>query len=722
MNGQCEQPSIHRQHPSRRRRPQHGQKKRPSKRHPESVWDKYKREIEHLYLTEGLTCKEVAKRIEEKHKFSATYVNLNLLSNLKLTLARPRQYKPHLERWGFAKNVTHRDWLQAVLLKHEYSETGIRVRGFNIHGSFKNIRKLDRYIEQKGMSEEQFLMEARKENVKVSGICCVLPPSEPESAHTATEGISRPTGSPSTYATKDSGYGTIQRDSTSAFSISTGSNSLSQITTPSTHNSKSFSSGGSYVQDSSPTRVRSDRSTHESFRGPVQDDYHGLMHAEHILSSTTDEVPMVISPEMDLSAHLAKKHSGSNTHLYACDSVQQDFGAMGVQVYRPGASRDFGMTNDIASWSMISSPQLATENRQCRKCQYPLRDHSPLPQDWLYGDPSDLPQRLSQQPLGAGVYTSLTEDEASTFIICCFSACKFQTEKKYEMFSDSLQRTKETFRKMLLDENRLALLSVLSALTILHVHDQGELSAAIIRSVLSVCHDVRGGADAWTICIRWLAHAAGRKLKDCPVNVDDLCVVLTRMRRQYGTQHENTIVAGYCYAFQLAFDKRYAEAEVQYKDLIEICEETLAPDHIQTISCRNGLSRVQSQQGGDQTEAIENLKKSLMAQPLGPNHPFRLETRKRLALLYKKSGQMDLAEHEYWAVLKGRLRVLGKSHQFTEDARLQLQRFLQRVNKWTPEVEEQIRIMVQEGSDTTGTDIELFDCPNSSWKRPSRSV
>jgi tetratricopeptide (TPR) repeat protein len=252
---------------------------------------------------------------------------------------------------------------------------------------------------------------------------------------------------------------------------------------------------------------------------------------------------------------------------------------------------------------------------------------------------------------------------------------------------------------MLLTKNDMALLSVLLTLTILHAHDRGSMAESIIRSAYVVSSDLFGESNPISLCLQWLTAAAGSKLTSCPIKSVTLGDIYMHMEKTFGTAHQHTIVALYCLGFQLIREKSFVEAEHHFKRLYEICVTTLGERSLQTVSSLNGLGKSQRRQG-KLNQAIETLQKSLDKHPLGPNHPFRLDSMKELAKVYKEIGRKDLMEDIYWYVLKGRIKMLGRLHSFTEEAKIDLERLLRELGKWDAEgvTEKKVQNLFEQGA------------------------
>ena len=418
-----------------------------------------------------------------------------------------------------------------------------------------------------------------------------------------------------------------------------------------------------------------------------------------------------LTPDADGSGNtgLQSTSTYSPQHGINCDQVQQDLGFMLIQTISPDALTAFPNVRDVESWQLVSPPDEAAEEQMCPKCDTPSRSHSPFPPDWLWDSASELPQKLSYQTLDPSVHFNPGSDEASIFQASCYAACMYGGQGRYDLLAKSLQRADQIFEKMIMFNNSMTLLSVLLTLNILHAHDQGSMAASIIRSAHQVACNMLGEGNSVTLTIGWITAAAGSKLSQSRIKAGTLRAILADLQSRFGEKHHHSVAALYCLAFHLAYEKDYAEAETLFGRASEICKETLGPKHLQTVSCLNGLSRAQTRQN-KHDQAIATLQASIASHPLGPNHPFRLESMRRLALIYKKVNRNDLVEPIYWAVLRGRIKTLGKSHSQTETARSHLERLLKTTGKWDEQGRkaQEVQDMYEDGSAALTSDIEAF--------------
>ena len=584
-------------------------------------------------------------------------------------------YKSRLSKWGFHKNVSRRDWKIAALMRHERQQKGKETASFKIHNRTKTVLELQRHIKECRVTEKEYIANARADGVTNSAsIRCISP-------------------------AQGDGDGKLNVSADSSDQPSTPSGPIGSVTEWTPTSSK----------DSQQSQLHERR--HIPFDGvsnerPWPHQIDNNPSAVALLANTMPNISY--RPSQTSGAGDEPKQMYDFNNIVQCDQVQQDLGIMIAETYCPNAfTQAFPEMQDIDSWELVANPDMSAEPKLCLKCQNPSRNHSPLPRNWFLQPSTELPQMLSFQITSTDVNEPQGSNEASKFEIFCFAACIYGGQEQYDMMSKSLQQADQVFEDMLLANNDMALLSVLLTLTILHAHNRGSMATSIIRSAYHVSARIHGDNNPLTLCIQWLTAAAGQKLSSCPIKSATLAAIHMHMEQTFGTAHQHTIVALYCLAFELNLEKRYAEAEEQFTRLCEICVTTLGERSLQTVSSLNGLGKSQRRQG-KLTQAIDTLEKSLSKHPLGPNHPFRLDSMKELAKVYKEIGRKDLMENMYWDILKGRIKMLGKSHSFTEEAKIDLVRLLRELGKWDEEgvMEEKIQKLFEKGALTS--DAEGF--------------
>lgn len=143
--------------------------------------------------------------------------------------------------------------------------------------------------------------------------------------------------------------------------------------------------------------------------------------------------------------------------------------------------------------------------------------------------------------------------------------------------------------------------------------------------------------------------------------------------RMYGPDHPYTLGTRFDLGRVLAVRGQLDEAAREYSDVLHARLRDLGPDHSSTLSVRRAMAGVRARQGR-LGEAEEELRGVLAGQrrTLGANHHDTLNTRLDIAFVMERRGRLAEAEQEYRAVLDDQLLVLGPGHPSVFDARLSI--------------------------------------------------
>ena len=375
----------------------------------------------------------------------------------------------------------------------------------------------------------------------------------------------------------------------------------------------------------------------------------------------------------------------------ACDQVQQDVRTMALQVVKPVALMSRYGAEDVQSWVLVNSAE-ATDGSQkpgnlCPKCHQPISKHcisleaftpsTREPRSLL----SDTPQNAMNLPT-----TTDGHGEAWRWIAFCFAACMTRSRGDVKLSKEFLDGAAAEFEEMLAKDDCLILTALNLMLSILHMHDQGRIAESVVHSSFEVAERVRCPDDPIRATIKWMTLVAGRTLQESGHNGDTLGQlerIYKRLGRDLGATNPSTLAALYNFAWMLCFEGRLPEAEEKLHQLYASSSSSLGSAHMQSITALTTLSRAQSEQG-NYSAAVETMQKAIRdSKPtLGRSHPHRLESKRRLALVYRAIGELSLMEALYWDVLVGRIKMLGPEHSFTEGARVDLVELLKELGKW----------------------------------------
>jgi tetratricopeptide (TPR) repeat protein len=594
-------------------------------------------------------------------------------------------FKSRIRAWHLGKNASKEDWLAIAILRHRRQLAGKPEGVFQVHDKWRSVADLRRYLKDHKSSAADFLDEAIGSNVPIpQHIRCVTPESACELPSTSGN-ISQPSAPVSS---GDSVYDKMV--------LPTPLTSTAPRLPP--LNSRDPKPGAIL-----PTAIMSVEQEHgwTTVERPVArlpvpvsvipDSMHEYLSLEH-----DGWPPEVIDP-----LHLSKQNIRLQQNMdYPATQALED-NKWEVLSQQPG---------NIDSWN-LDSPfhndftfhSIRPEGHSRSRTQTP----QPLERPNLT---TELPQIPPRDNPDAGAMNSQKIDDYSAFTTACMLACMYGARREYDVLGLCLGRASDVFRKMLIANDPLVLTAACTILTWLHVHEQGEIAESIIRAARRVAMEVLGESSPICLTLEWMTAAAAKKLEDCRIQTEMLQTIYSGFQASHGMNHHHTIAALYCLSFHLLrVDNAYEEAENHLQHLYTICAETLGPSDLHTVSALSTLSRAQSRLGKHEL-ALETMKRCLQKAPLGQSHPHRLESIRRLALIYKKLGRMEDTERLYWEVLKGRIATLGKHHVSTQKAHESLVSLLQEMGRWDAMKGDVQRLLTEEPQGHVSDD-------ESSWRR-----
>jgi tetratricopeptide (TPR) repeat protein len=566
-------------------------------------------------------------------------------------------YKTRLREWGYNKNVRSCDWDAVAILHQTRKENGKKATEFFVHGKKKTVADLHAHVRSLNKSVDEFLASAIARG-------CAIPP------HVRCQSPESGAGnSPSRSPPQD------------AFIPSPASNSYGQQLTPNESTSSSSSSPPhsllTYPQSTDPTladlpnrRVNSSEEfSGQTVRGGMDNN------DDFILVLDTSRPPSEVSS------------SSSST----CDQIEQDVRTMALQLFKPANLISRIGADDMSSWVYVSSTGGRDNDRDsgesCLKCDQAILKHvinlvdlAPSTQG-----PRSLLEH-SDQPAMILPASTDSHGEAWRWIAFCFASCMAMSRGDVELSDEFLDVAAAEFEEMLAKHDCLILTGLNLMLSILHMHDQASIAESVVHSALKVAERVRPADDPIRVTIEWMTTVAARKLEESGSNgevLTQLESIYEGLKEDLGGENPSTLAALYNFAWMLCFEERLAEAEQKLHQLYASSSSSLGPAHMQSITALTTLSRAQASQGNYEA-AIQTIKTAIRdSKPtLGRSHPHRLESKRRLALMYREIGEISLMEEPYWDVLKGRIKMLGPEHSYTKGMRLDLVELLKELGKW----------------------------------------
>jgi hypothetical protein len=381
----------------------------------------------------------------------------------------------------------------------------------------------------------------------------------------------------------------------------------------------------------------------------------------------------------------------SSTSSSACNQIEQDVRTMALQVFKPANLISRIGADDMSSWVYLNSTVGRDNDRDsdelCPKCNQPISQHvknlvnlAPSTQG-----PRSLLEHSDQLAMILPASTD-SHGEAWRWIAFCFASCMAMSRGDVDLSDEFLHVAAAEFEEMLAKHDCLILTGLNLMLSILHMHDQHSIAESVVHSALTVAERVRPADDPIRATIKWMTTVAACKLEESGGNgevLTQLESIYEGLREDLGGENPSTLAALYNFAWMLCFEERLAEAEQKLHKLYASSSSSLGPTHMQSITTLTTLSRAQANQG-NYNAAIQTIQTAIRdSEPtLGRSHPHRLESKRRLALMYRKIGEVPLMEELYWDVLKGRIKMLGPEHSYTEGMRVDLVELLKELGKW----------------------------------------
>ena len=152
--------------------------------------------------------------------------------------------------------------------------------------------------------------------------------------------------------------------------------------------------------------------------------------------------------------------------------------------------------------------------------------------------------------------------------------------------------------------------------------------------------------------------------------------LVEQLRETAGQDHSKTLFSYPRTADALAHTLWHAaefgdpQAALSLSGAVDLLDETLGPDHPDTLAARNSLAHAY-RSAGRLKEAIPLFERSLAdcERVLGPNRPDTLTSRNNLAHVYQSAGRLGQAIPLFERNLDDRERVLGSDHPDTLTSR-----------------------------------------------------
>jgi len=380
--------------------------------------------------------------------------------------------------------------------------------------------------------------------------------------------------------------------------------------------------------------------------------------------------------------------TASNTS--ACTQMQVEFEMLGSQLVRPAPLVSRIGDEDISSWALVSSSPSSSEESSrsiqfiCSRCNQPsdqhfisldsFEPHQAVRRDILNGDDHTLHLPVSTREEGSWLWVSR-----------CFLACICLRKGDTSAADRCLNEAAKEFEHLLERKDRQLLTAAGLVMTVLHMHDQGDIAKRVIDSAQAVTARVLAQDHPIAITIRYLTASATISFTECGITGDLLETVCQKFLDYYPPDHEYVIAARYNYSWMLKFEGKLEEAELEAREVHVLSCRTLGKIHMQSVTCLAVIAGCifPSQQRTDECIAIFDQVIQQASISLGRHHPYTLEAKRRMA---EKTVEVSGSSFEtlglFKDVLWGRVHMLGPAHPFTQGAKDRYAEELQTMNLW----------------------------------------
>ena len=587
-------------------------------------------------------------------------------------------YKARFELWHMRKNLCETDWQAVAQLLKQARLDGQWISAFEIHGRTRTVADLQRNSKSQHPSLDERVARAEPGQVMI-----------PDYIHPITSAVSHPAS--------QAGSATGEDRPSSPKGRSSPTKHREQLLTTQSGISAVDDGCKSHTIISTPVSVDCSM---ESTQVDVRD--------LTPLSTSTDNSFMVVS------------HASSDGHDTVCDQKTKDFARTIYNVSVPRSHNDEVPEELANSWVLITNsnmsaqeastrPEHVKETYLCRRCRQDLREHVFLPPRYLDTDARTLQPLVPVAQHASGMAITAEADDMLVYVTCCFSACVYMHRRELDQLAKSLHQADSAAERLFRSNNSLSLCAVATVLHVLHVQDQGRMTASIIRSALTVAKNTLGEHHCITNLIDWMTRIAG-SLPQEPGDRDKLHDIWKQFRSDHGIRHPFTLVAMYSMCFCLTLLEDHEEATKYLEELYQLSTLTFGAGHLLSLQTLVQLS-LNCSKTKKFALGIEYISKAIdgSRRLLGPEHPRTLENERQLAVLYQNEevNRDEDVEPIYWRVFRGRVKMLGAEHSYSKASQQDLIEWLDYLNKWDADVKAEI-LKIVGGRNDPAPRLEAF--------------
>lgn len=562
--------------------------------------------------------------------------------------------KARLKQWGYLKNAKREDWYFLALLYQNRKDRGKQSTVFDVRGHRKTVKDLQRFIRNQGVTVDQFLRDAREAagDKQIPDYIQAVTPDHTHYQDSVPEDEDPDRFTPSPL--QSSAHLDMRVTNRNQFLHPTGYNYS---------RSRSISAASSNEPDFPPYPVM------------------------------RQQRPSTVDTQ---DAHYTSTSFSASSSASSCSQLQWEFETCASQITNPAPLMSRIGHEDLNTWALLTHSPSRSDNSGssvrtefvCSRCNQPSNQHfisldsfeprqAPImKRDILNGDHQPLHLPISTKEEGSWLWVSR-----------CFLACMCLSKGDTEAAELSLHQAAVEFERLLQRKDRLLLTAAGLVMTILHMHDQGDIARKVIGSANQVAMRLLPPEHPILVTMQYLTASADVSQAKAGITSQTLKTVWHNLSffYQYEPSHEYIIAARYNYAWMLKFEGHLDQAENEARAVYELSCRVLGKLHMQSITCLAVIAGCMYDKKPRLNECIEifGLVVRDTESCLGVHHPYTLEAKRRMAeKILERDGPSERTLHLYRDVLWGRARMLGLAHRFTVAAREGYEDELQSLDLW----------------------------------------
>ena len=283
------------------------------------------------------------------------------------------------------------------------------------------------------------------------------------------------------------------------------------------------------------------------------------------------------------------------------------------------------------------------------------------------------------------IYGSCQENwvDAGPLLSKCFEGCILQSQGLCSQADSAIDTAARDFAKVIEHQGPCCLATLNVLVAVLEAHGQGELAQRFLSEMLDVSDGCLGPHSPVTATVDFMLKAAARSFRKSKYNHAILRAIHQELAHTWGNDSPSALTGLYNLAWRLASDaETLVEAQELLVGLKDSCESVLGPFHVLTICCMTTLARVLFRLKRSQdAQSMMGLAINRVDEVFEEFHPYRLEARRRQAIILFEYGLLKEAEEILQDAVWHQCAVLGCQNPRTLSSTRVLQKLLRRLGK-----------------------------------------